>query len=73
MSDVLARAKFLGISRNKPFVGSKGQMLDRLTSLAQEASVGSWLGERCSQLFSENSPQATHLELQCVDSSGMAL
>lgn len=54
-------------------MGSKGQMLDRLTSLAQEASVGSWLGEKCSQLFSENSPQATHLELQCVDSSGMAL
>lgn len=34
MSDILARAKFPGISRNKPFVGGKGQMLDRLTSLA---------------------------------------
>lgn len=34
MSDTLALAKFLETSRNKSFVGSKGQMLDRLTSLA---------------------------------------
>lgn len=34
LTDTLALAKFLEISRNKSFVGSKEQMLDRLTFLA---------------------------------------
>lgn len=66
MSDTLALAKFLEISRNDSFVGSKGKMLCRFTSLALETDVRNWLAERHSQLSSGNSPQATHLVLWCV-------
>lgn len=70
MSNTFALANFLQISRNNSFVGSKGKILNRLTSLAWEASVRNWFAERDSKLSSEKSPQATHLELWYVNSYG---